>query len=100
MPESLIFSHAKIFSLVSLLFVALPYSGKVWRGKSLVNLANHLGFAKLKPSKFLLIIITLWLNLSIRQTFPDQMLITVNLPNFLTTKPSRYMVKDQSLLTF
>ena len=39
----------------------IPYSGKVWRGKILANLANRLRFAKLKPSKFLIIIITLWL---------------------------------------
>ena len=34
----------------------------------------------------------LWLNLSIRQTFPRQMLITVNSPNFLATKLSLYTV--------
>ena len=36
----------------------MPYSGKVWWVESLMNLANHLRFAKLKPSKFVLIIIT------------------------------------------
>ena len=35
---------------------------------------------------------TLWLNLSIRQTFPHQTLITVNSPNFLAAKLSRYTV--------
>ena len=29
----------------------IPYSGKVWQGESLVNLANNKVFAKLKPSK-------------------------------------------------
>ena len=35
-----------------------------------------------KTIQILLIIITLWLNLSICQTFPRQTLITVNSPNF------------------
>jgi len=38
------------------------------------SLANNLCFAKLKPSKFLLTIITFWLNLFIRLTFFHQML--------------------------
>ena len=38
------------------------------------NLANHQRFTKLKPSKLVFIIITLWLNLFIRQTFPYQTL--------------------------
>ena len=29
----------------------IPYSGKGWRVESLANLANHLRFTKLKPSK-------------------------------------------------
>ena len=32
--------------------VKIPYSGKVWWGKSLANLANLLWFAKPKPSNF------------------------------------------------
>ena len=47
------------------------YSWKVWWGESL---ANHSWSIKLKPSKFLLTIITFWLNLFIRQTFFRQML--------------------------
>jgi len=54
----------------------IPYSGKVWRGESLVNLENHLRFAKLKPSKFLLTITTYWLSQIICQTFFHQMLKT------------------------
>ena len=50
---------------------ATLYSGKVWRGESLVNCQR---FAKLKPSKLVVTIITLWLNLFIRQTFPHQTL--------------------------
>ena len=49
----------------------VPYSRKVWRGESLVN---HQWFAKLKPSKLVVIIITLWLNPFIRQTFSYQTL--------------------------
>ena len=33
--------------------LTIPYSGKVWRGESLVNLANRRQFAKLKPSKLI-----------------------------------------------
>ena len=36
--------------------VDVPYSGKVWWGESLVNLANCLRFAKLKPSKLIVTI--------------------------------------------
>jgi len=54
----------------------IPYSGKVWQGESLTNLVNHPWFTKLKPSKFLLTIITFWLNLFIRQTFFRQLLET------------------------
>ena len=31
--------------------MAIPYSGNVWQGESLANLANPAWFAKLKPSK-------------------------------------------------
>jgi len=61
----------------------IPYSRKVWLEESLVNLANHKQFAKLKPSKFLLTIITFWLNLSICQTFFAKCSKRVNLPNFI-----------------
>jgi len=52
----------------------VSYSGKVWWGENLGNLANHPWFAKLKPSKFLLTILTFWLNLFICQTFFCQMI--------------------------
>ena len=55
-------------------YTHIPYSGKVWRGESLANLANRQQFAKLKPSKLVVIIITLWLYLSICQTLPCQTL--------------------------
>ena len=54
--------------------LVIPYSGKVWQGESLANLANRQRFAKLKPSKLVVIIITLWLDLFIRQTFLCQTL--------------------------
>ena len=34
----------------------IPYSGKVWQVESLVNLANHLQFANLKPFKVIVTI--------------------------------------------
>ena len=49
----------------------IPYSGKVWRAESL---ANHLWFAKLKPSKLVLTIDNLLADLLIRQTCFRQML--------------------------
>ena len=52
----------------------LPYSGKVWQGESLADLVNRQRFTIPKPSKLVVIIITLWLYLSIRQTFPHQIL--------------------------
>jgi len=67
----------KMINLLShVLLYRIPYSRKVWQEESLVNLANREQFAKLKPSKFLLIIITFWLNLFIRQTFFHLMLKT------------------------
>ena len=47
----------------------IPYSGKVWRGESLANLANRLRFAKLKPSKLVVAIDNPLADLFIRQTF-------------------------------
>ena len=47
----------------------------VWR-ETLANLANHPGFAKLKPSKLVLIINNLLADLLISQTFFCQMLKT------------------------
>ena len=51
-----------------------PYSRKVWRGESLENLANRPWFAKLKPSKLVLLINNLLADLLIHQTFFRQML--------------------------
>ena len=47
----------------------LPYSGNVWRGESLTNLANRPCFAKLKPSKLVITINNSLPDLLIRQTF-------------------------------
>ena len=52
----------------------LPYSGKVWRGESLANLANRRRFAKLKPSKLIPTIDNPLADLFIRQTFFRQTL--------------------------
>ena len=52
----------------------IPYSGKVWRGESLANLANRLQFAKLKPSKLVVTIDNPLADLLIRQTFFRQTL--------------------------
>ena len=52
----------------------LPYSGKVWRGESLANLANRRRFAKLKPSKLIPTIDNPMADLFIRQTFFRQTL--------------------------
>ena len=54
--------------------IQLPYSGKVWRGESLANLANRSWFAKLKPSNLVVTIDNLLADLLIRQTFLCQML--------------------------
>ena len=51
----------------------LPYSGKVWQGESLANLANRLRFAKLKPSKLVVTIDNPLADLFICQTFFCQM---------------------------
>ena len=52
----------------------VPYSGKVWRGESLANLANHRRFAKLKPSKLIPTIDDPLADPFIRQTFFRQTL--------------------------
>ena len=52
----------------------IPYSGKVWLGKSLANLVNRLLFAKLKPSKLIVTIDNPLADLFIRQTFFHQTL--------------------------
>ena len=52
----------------------IPYSGKVWWGESLANLANGLRFTKLKPSKLVVTIDNPLADLFIRQTFFRQML--------------------------
>ena len=70
----------------------IPYSGKVWQGESLTNLANHLRFAKLKPSKLVVTIDNPLADLLIRQTFFRQTLEKVDSPNILPAKLSRYTV--------
>ena len=52
----------------------VSYSGKVWRGESLANLANRPWFTKLKPSKLVVTINNLLADLFIRQIFFHQML--------------------------
>ena len=52
----------------------IPYSGKVWRGESLANLANRRRFAKLKPSKLIPTIDNPLADPFIRQTFFRQTL--------------------------
>ena len=52
----------------------VPYSGKVWQGQSLANLANRPQFTKLKPSKLVLTTNNLLADLLILQTFFRQML--------------------------
>ena len=58
------------YSLTKILW----YRGKVWRVESLVNLVNHLQFAKLKPSKVVVTINNPLADLFIRQTFFHQTL--------------------------
>jgi len=72
------FNSSKVNTTINITVICIvPYSRKVWQGKSLVNLANHPWFAKLKRSKFLFTIITtFWLNWFILQTFFRQMLKT------------------------
>ena len=72
---------------ISICIHNIPYSRKVWQGESLANLVNHQQFTKLKPSKSVVIIITLWLNLLFHQTFPRQ---TLKKSKF--AKLSRYTV--------
>ena len=69
----------------------LLYSGKVWRGESLANLANRLRFAKLKPSKLIVTIDNPMADLFIRQTFFHQ---TFENSRFTkrSAQLSRYMV--------
>ena len=45
-----------VLSFCFIFILLLPYSGKVWRGKSLANLVNCLWFAKLKSSNLVLTI--------------------------------------------
>ena len=55
---------------------SILYSGKVWWGESLANLANRQRFAKLKPSKLVATINDLLVDLLILQTFFRQMFET------------------------
>ena len=63
-------SKADLIKVIEFYYkVSIPYSGKVWRGESLANLANCRQFAKLKPSKLIPTIDNLLADLFIRQTF-------------------------------
>ena len=70
----------------------------VWRktlagaGETLVNLANRPGFAKLKPSKLVLIINNLLGNLLIRQLSFTKCSKRVNSPTFPPAKVSLHTV--------
>ena len=67
--------HVKgYFSLATCYPKYIPYSGKLWWGESLANLANRPWFAKLKPSKLVLSNNNLLADLLIRQTFFRQQL--------------------------
>ena len=100
--------HGNIFDYIAIYICAciriygklLPYSGKVWRGESLANLANCQRFANLKPSKLVVIIITLWLYLSICQTFPYQTLKKSKFTKVYSTKLSRYTVYARICVLF
>ena len=59
-------------------FTVLPYSGNVWRGESLENLANEHNFAKLKPSKCHMHVTMQWDYTSIRQAFFRHIIYQIN----------------------
>ena len=91
----MLYKEISLFSKVTWVFrqeVGIPYSGKVWRGESLANLANRQRFAKLKPSKLVVIIITLWPDLFIHQTFLRQTLKKSKFTKLFAAKLSRYTV--------
>ena len=74
-------------------FHTILYSGKVWQVESLVNLANRLRFAKLKPSKVVVTINNPLADLFIRQTFFHQTFEKSKFAsNILPTKLSHYTV--------
>ena len=66
----------------------IPCGGKLWRGKTLANLANRPWFAKLKLSKLVLIINNLLTDLLIRQTFFRWMLKMSQFTNIPPAKVS------------
>ena len=70
----------------------LLYSGKVWWEERLTNLANRPRFAKLKPSKLVLTINNLLVDLLICQTFFRQMLEMSQFTKFSLAKLSCYTV--------
>ena len=72
----------------SCVITRIPYSGKDWRVESL---ANRLQFAKLKSSKEVVAINTLWLIYSSPNFFAKCLKI-VNSPDILSAKPSCYTV--------
>ena len=76
----------------------IPYSGKVWRGESLANLANRLRFAKLKPSKLIVTIDNPLPDLFIRQTFFCQTLENSRFAKHSATKLSHYTIQCRFLI--
>ena len=61
-------------------------SGNAWWRESLLNLANHQQFAKLKPSQLVFTVNNLLVNLFICQAFYAKIFIYLLLPNIIATK--------------
>ena len=72
----------------------VTYSRKVWWVESLMNLANHLRFTKLKPFKPVITINEPLADPFIHQTFSAKRLNSLNI---LPAKPSRYTVINNLL---
>ena len=75
----------------------VPYSGNVWRGESLANLANEHNFAKLKPSKRHMQVTKQWDCTPICQTFFAKSFIRSISPNIIAAKHFCYTVLNQSV---
>ena len=80
------------FAWICGLWFKLLYSRKVWRGKSLVNLANRQWFTKLKSFKLVLTINNLLADLLIRQTLFCQILEKSQFTKLFPIKLSCYTV--------
>ena len=81
-------SSKAMTKLMKIICFYLLYSGKVWQGESLTNLANRPRFAKLKPSKLVLTINNLLADLLICQMLETSQFAKHPPP----TKLSRYTV--------